>query len=182
MSRRAAAVVLVVVGLLAALVIPARLNPVYQSRALVSLGVIASTGPASLEQQLALARSRTVQVGAQARLLGATTRAQADVVGGSAIEFRARSENAREAAAVANAYADTYVEVRGKQPPEVLRSAPPALASPHVVVRAQPARSPLPPWPSETWTLAGMVLLALALAVPGPQPPSGVEGTERPAG
>lgn len=90
-----------------------------------------------------------------------------DVVDGVSLEFRARSRDAAEASDVANAYAEAYVELRRNQlSDDPVRNSPPTTVGPSVVIRATPARSPLPPWPSETWAAAGMVLLALALTVP----------------
>jgi hypothetical protein len=176
MSRRAAAVVAVVVVFLAALSLSARRNPVYQSRALVALGVVTPTGPGSLEQQLTVAQGSAARMVAQARY-GAAANVHVGVVDGGALEFRARSRHPAHAAEVANAYAQAYVDLRraqlleddvGFQGPESsrLRDVPLDRGMPSVVVPARPARSPMPPWPSETWTLAGMVLIALALAVP----------------
>ncbi|MFN2505582.1 MAG: hypothetical protein ABR540_15360 [Acidimicrobiales bacterium] len=80
---------------------------------------------------------------------------------------------------MANAYAQGFVEMRRAELRDYPtgpgsasgRGEPPQVAiSPSVVVPARPARSPLPPWPSETWTVAGMFLVALALAIPGPEP------------
>jgi hypothetical protein len=175
MSRRAMAVVLVVSVLLLGLIVSARLNPVYQSRALVSVGPVAEKGSNSLEQNVALARGSKVRLAAQARHGSAAT-VHVGVVDGASLEFRARSRDAADAADVANAYAQAYVEVRRKQLLEEgvkgegperdrlrHRSAGPP---PSVMVAARPTRSPLSPWPSEPWAVAGMALIALALALP----------------
>ena len=67
MSRRAVAVVFVLVVFVAVPVVSARLNPVYESHALVSLGGVSASGANSLAHNLALARGRTVQLAVQAR-------------------------------------------------------------------------------------------------------------------
>ncbi len=135
MSRRAMAVVLVVVVLLTALVASSRVNPIYESV--------------------------TVHV---------------RVVDGTALEFRVRGRDAVEAADAANAHAHAYVELRGKQlmddsvnpegPESGRRAGVSAGTGPSVVVAARPASSPLSPWPLEAWAVAGMALIALALALP----------------
>ena len=162
MRHRTAAIVVVVVGLLAALVVSAWVNPLYQGRALVTPGVVASDGPDSLQQQLALAQSIT-----------RSAAVHVDVVGHSALEFRARSRNARWAADLANAHAQAYVELRRRElatrePADShRRRTPPSLArGPQVVSQAPREASPVRPWPSETWTLTAMVLIALMLAIP----------------
>lgn len=169
-------VVLVVVMLLTALVVSARLNPVYESRTLVSVGLVADKGLNSLEHNVALARGSTVRLAAQARQ-GSTPKVHVGVVDGVSLEFRARSRHAREAADIANAYAHAYVEVRrnqlmddgakGEEPGRDRLRHLPAAPAPSVVVPARPSRSPLSPWPSEPWAVAGVALIALALAVPG---------------
>ena len=175
MSRRATAVVLVLVVLLTALVVSSRLNPVYQSTALVSVGPIADKGSDSLEQNAAVARGDAVRLAVEAQH-GSSPRAHVGVVDGGALEFRVRSRHAREAADAANAYARAYVDVRRKQLlDDSLKSEgterdrlrdPSADPGPSVVVAARPAGSPLSPWPSEGWAVAGMGLIALALALP----------------
>lgn len=170
------AVILVVVGLLAALVISARVNPVYQSRALVAVQGATESRPNSLEQNLALARSRTLRL-AVGPPHGSAGRVNVSVVDELSLEFRARSHRPAAASEAANAYARTFVELRRNQlreenltdrgaGPSRLRHLPRESAGPSVVVPARPARSPLPPWPSEEWAVAAMFLLALALTIP----------------
>ena len=175
MSRRAMAVVLVTVVLLIALMLSARWNPVYQSRALVSVGPVSSEGSNALQQDLALARSRTVRLAVQAHRRS-TARVDVGVVDEGSLEFRVRSRDRTEAAGVANGYAEAYVELRRQQLLEEgvngegrgLDRLPylPSEGGPSVVIPARPARSPLSAWPTEAWVVAGMVLIAAALAVP----------------
>ena len=82
---------------------------------------------------------------------------------------------------MANAHAEAFVETRRQE----LRhepSSPEARGArldqnharalvPSVLSPARPAGAPLAPWPSEAWAVAGMALIALALAVPGRHPP-----------
>jgi hypothetical protein len=169
------AVVLVVVVLLTALVASSRLNPVYESRALVSTGPIADRGSNSLEHNVAVARDNTARLAGEGRQDRAV-RVHIRVVDGTALEFRVRSRNAVEAANAANAHAHAYVELRRKQlmddsvnpegPESARRAGVSAGTGPSVVVAAHPASSPLSPWPSEAWAVAGMALIALALALP----------------
>jgi hypothetical protein len=169
-------VVAVVVVFLAALSLSARWNPVYQSRALVAPGVLIASGPGSLEEHLAVARGSALRLAVQSGF-GADARVHVAAVDGHVLEFRARSHDPARASTVANAYAEAFVELRRKQLADGaltqegqassrFRELPEHLVGPSVAQPARPARSPLPPWPSETWTLAGMVLVALALAIP----------------
>ena len=179
LSRRTVAVVLVVVVLLGALIVSARLNPVYQSRAVVSVGPVADKGPDSLAQNVVVARSPAVTLAARARQ-DANATIHVGVVDAGALEFRARSRDPVDAAEAANAYAQAYLEVRraqlidgsqkdqGPESDRIRRLSP--RGAPSVVVAARPATSPLSPWPSEPWAVAGLALIALALAVPNRQP------------
>ncbi|MDQ4096865.1 MAG: hypothetical protein M3144_03210, partial [Actinomycetota bacterium] len=165
MSWRAAAVVSVVVVFFAALSLSARWNPVYQSRALVAPGVLTASGASSLEDHLAVARGSALRGAVQDRY-GADATVHVGVVDGSALEFRARSHDPARASTVANAYAEEFVDLRktqladgalvpGGQASSRAADVPAHLAGPSVVVAARPARSPLPPWPTEAWALAG---------------------------
>ncbi len=169
------AVVLVVVVLLTALVASSRGTPIYESRALVSVGTVADKGANSLEHNLAVARDNTGRLAGEGRQDRAVT-VHVRVVDGTALEFRVRGRDAVEAADAANAYAHAYVELRRKQlmddsvnpegPESGRRAGVSAGTGPSVVVPADPASSPLSPWPSEAWAVAGMALIALALALP----------------
>jgi hypothetical protein len=140
---------------------------------------VEAKGPDSLAQNLALARGSTVRKAVQASH-GSAVKAEVDVVDGVSLEFRARSRDRREAAEVANAYAQAYVELRrnrlrsdavlGEGPESDRLRRLPSAAEPSVVVPARPARSPVAPWPSESWAVAGLALIALALAIPSRNP------------
>jgi hypothetical protein len=132
--------------------------------------MVAATGPHSAEQNLALAQRPTLRRAVEARS-GTAASVDVAVVDDGSLEFRVRSRDRTEASEQANAYAQAYVELREKQLveeplPDRAGPLPTTAAAPRIVSRASPAGSPLPPWPSETWTLAGMVLIALAVAIP----------------
>jgi len=130
LRRRKWVIVVATLGVMATAVVLSKLEtPVYEARARLSIEpaqpVFTGTravlsGPAFLETQMLVIESKPVKDRVREKLGVAPAVSTTQVGTTSVVEVSAQSTKSRQAAAIANAYIDAYLSVRGKQETDTL--------------------------------------------------------------